>query len=235
MRFLFFILFYFTFILIFAQNDTHVKIGDDSKAKVTEKNEQQTEEISANENTDDDFDAVSFVFQLGAWIPLDELKKTFTINLNYGLRFGIKIRHNIALQLGLSLFVPKKSNEFNYLIDSISYSTKSEQKTNGFIGAWINHYTYSANKKILFEKYIGIGSAFIQTDIPNPEPKNNGDDYYSVRAVNLNFGIAFNKISRSGNKWGWFIEYNFAPYYASGSVDTSFGNSNIITGLQFSL
>ncbi|MCF6240166.1 MAG: hypothetical protein L3J74_02325 [Bacteroidales bacterium] len=234
MRFLLLILFSISFALICAQNDTHVKIGKDSKAKV-ESSENQSNQISIKTNKKDDFAPANFVFQLGAWIPVDYLKNTFDINTNYALRFGIKLRQNMVLQLGMSFFVPKTSNDFKYLIDSVSYTTKSSQKTNGFIGAWINHSKLSANKNILFEKYIGIGSAFIQTDIPNPKAKNDRDKYYSVRAVNLNFGFAINKITRSITKWGWFIEYNFAPYYASRHVSTMFGNSNVITGLQFSL
>ena len=233
MRYFFLIYFLLGFVLINAQNDTHSIAGADSKVKPENSdNEPKTE---YNIKKEEDFSVPSFLVNIGAWYPLGDLQKTFDVSINYGIRFGLRVNPHVAVQLGLSLFVPKNSSDFEYKLDSLIYITKSENKANGFIGAWFNHYNWSRNKKIMFEKYIGVGAAFIQTDIPNPEPSNSGDEYYNVRTVNLSFGIVLSKISREKNLWGWFVEYNFAPYYTSGHVETSFGTSSIVTGLQFSL
>ncbi len=241
MRFYLIILLIASGIYVQAQEDTRKNFGEDSFVKkqepeINENKKQIKPEINNIENTKQDYQqAMSFVMQIGAWLPLGYLENTFDVSPAYGLRLGFRMSRNVTMQFGLNLFVPKESSEFDVKINNQTYSTTSQGKANGSIGTWFTHYTLSRNKKVLFEKYIGVGVGFIQLDLVNPLAALDENQYYSMRTVNLNFGFALSSVMRRHSKWGIFVEYNFTPYYTSGFVETSFGSNSISVGLQYSL
>ncbi|MEE9408937.1 MAG: hypothetical protein V3V28_12780 [Polaribacter sp.] len=175
---------------------------------------------------------MTFSVQVGVWIPLGNLKKTFNLNPSIGFKIGVPIAKNLRIEGGTIINVPLKSEVFEYFDKDKSFFTKSKNTVNGTLGVWLKHENIF-NEKYFLDKYFGIGVGFIQTDEKKINSKNENDQWYGVESVNFNFGLEIRKIAFIKRSIGIFIEYNFTPYTIFKNVSNDFGNSSISTGLSY--
>jgi len=175
---------------------------------------------------------MSITIQGGIWKPLGNLDRTFDLNPNIGLKWGLPITKQLRIELGTSINIPINSESFEYTTDDTTFIANSKNTVNGFLGLWVSNENRISTKLIL-NKYFGLGIGFIQTNNKEPTLKNGNGNNYSIETVNLNFGIGLRKIVFIKRSIGLYLEYNFSPYSLFGKVNNNFGYSSIITGVSY--
>ncbi len=175
---------------------------------------------------------MTFNIQVGAWIPIGNLKKTFKTNPSISFKISTPISKKLRIEFGSTINVPLNSEPFEYFDKEESFFVKSKNTINGTLGVWVSHEN-KLTKKYLLNKYFGIGVGFIQTDKKKLNSKKENDNWYSVETINFNFGFAFRKVAFKKRPIGIFIEYNFTPYQIFKNVKKDFGNSSLNTGISY--
>ena len=175
---------------------------------------------------------MTFTVQAGVWIPMGDLKKTFTSSPNLGFRFGVPVSESLRVDLGASINMPLDSKHFEYNDNGNRFLAKSEETINGILGVWLAQET-RLDHRFIFSRYVGLGVGFIQTDTRKNDTEDENDEWFGVETLNVNFGLSINRIITNKKAIGLFIEYNYAPYALFNKVDEGFGNRYVITGLQY--
>lgn len=175
---------------------------------------------------------MTFTVQVGAWLPMGDLRETFSTSPNLGFRFGFPVSEFLRIDLGASVNVPLNAESFEYNDRGNRFIAKSENTVNGILGIWLANET-RVNTNFIFSRYVGLGVGFIQTDTKKFDTADGTDEWFGVETVNLNIGISLSRIVLENNAIGVFIEYNYAPYSLFNRVNKGFGNRYIITGLQY--
>lgn len=192
----------------------------------------QNEDVNQISEFDTWNNGMTFTIQAGVWIPMGDLKKTFTSSPNLGFRFGFPVSQTLRIDLGASINMPLDSKHFEYNDHGNRFTAKSENTINGILGVWLAQET-RFNNHFIFSRYVGLGVGFIQTDTKKFDTEDGTDEWFGVETMNINLGISISRIVMKKNAIGIFVEYNYAPYALFNKVDKGFGNRYVITGLQF--
>jgi hypothetical protein len=206
----------------------------------------------AQESKSDSTKYERYKFETGILIPLGNLKEKLEVSQQIGFWYRTRIEHNDMLDFGINLYVPTKSNPFNYKGKDSTYSVKPRGLL-GNVGVRANKlYTFKIkNETTTLEWSSSIGYHFLFfddvenriLDKKNPKSeiellKQNEEDRENnvVRLPNpylkglsslyLGQGIAVNY-----NHFGMYCHYNFTPYnWFSKRIDAGFGNSSLSIG-----
>lgn len=218
------------FNLATAQDESTEKISTTK----TDSIDAQNKKIQTDTLTEYDYwnYGITCTIQGGIWKPLGSLQETFSLNPNIGFKWGFPITRQIRIAFGASINIPIDSEPFDFFIDDSTHQVNSQNTANGIFGFWIGHET-QLKEKYFFDKYIGIGVGFIQTDKKKENPSDENDNLHSVQTINLNFGIAVRRKVFRKRSLGFFLEYNYAPYHMLNRVKKDFGNSYLLTGITY--
>jgi len=150
----------------------------------------------------------------GAFIPLDNLKNTLSINPHFGLYFGFPFTEQYRIDLGISAFIPVNRKELEYFLPNETLSGKPS--FGGTMGIWASRTDLLKNCWAIDNRF-GTGFGFLETNIPDSESKY---EYYAAETIFFNFGTGI----RKGNI-GLSLNYFFVPYNAfKKNFKTNFGS-----------
>ena len=152
---------------------------------------------------------------VGAFIPLDNLKNTFGVSPHLELYIGYPLTERYRIDMGMSASIPVNSKELEYLLPNETLSGKPEFC--GTIGMWASRVDLLKNCWTI-DNRIGTGLCFLQTSIPDPDSKY--DENYDAKTIFLSFGTGVRKGSI-----GLSFNYFFVPYNAfKKKFKTNFGS-----------
>ena len=152
---------------------------------------------------------------VGAFIPLDNLKNTFGVSPHLELYIGYPLTERYRIDMGMSASIPVNSKELEYLLPNETLSGKPE--FSGTIGMWASRIDLLKNCWTI-DNRIGTGLCFLQTSIPDSDSKY--DENYDAKTIFLSFGTGVRKGSI-----GLSFNYFFVPYNAfKKRFKTNFGS-----------
>ncbi len=180
-------------------------------------------------------DHTFLTFQPGMWVPLGNLRKTFTASPSFTLKFGNVplYKDKILLDVGLNCWFPSHTTPFNFHEKDTALVARGSN-VNVNVSAYGVYRIPLANKMSL-NPYLGLGVATLGTGESKPKKKDADEkeaaDRYSVTTFNINPGISFKSIVANGHAIGFFVEYNFSGYTWTDQLDKNFGGSAFQFGI----
>lgn len=169
----------------------------------------------------------------GIWQPLGNLGETFYPAASFGFFQNIESDKEFKLKVGALVNAIGKSGTYDFVTRDSTFQTETEGSGNAIIGLWLMHTTTKWDSKIILDKVVGLGLNNLYTNTNNPNLKGKGN--YSFETINLSAGVNFWFLSKKMNPIGFFLNYNFSPYFLFGRVKRGFGNSSLIFGFQYNL
>ncbi len=168
----------------------------------------------------------TFRFDLGAFIPLDNLKNTVGISPAPAIYFGFPFHENYRADLGASLFIPLKKRELEYFLPDTTLTGKAD--LSGTMGLWVSRMDMLKNNWY-FENRLGTGLGIFQTNIPTNKPREENDSVYGSETVFFCIGTGVRKGS-----FGLSMNYYLVPYNAfSQNLKPDFGKQYLTIGTYF--
>jgi len=174
---------------------------------------------------------MTFRFDAGAFIPLDNLNNTLSTSPHLALYFGFPITEKYRIDLGASIFIPINYNRLEYSIsDTILTGNPS---LSGTMGLWVTR-IHRFNNKYFWDNRIGTGLGFFQTDIKTNKPKDENDSVYSSETIFLNIGTGIRKIVLRKRSIGLAANYFYVPYNLfEKHLSSNFGNQYMTISISY--
>ena len=170
---------------------------------------------------------------MGVWEPLARKVQIFKAAPTFRFGAEVAISNRLLLRGGVTVTWIQNSREYSYRVDGQDFSTKTSQTGSANIGVDVIRQFHLKPFRIIFEPFIGLGVSNFYTEIPHKKFK---DRSYEVVSPVATLGFAVTQRSKwSGINYGYFVEYNYAPYHWFGKVTKAFGNKSLRAGVQINL
>lgn len=177
--------------------------------------------------------ASSFSLEVNTFVPIGDLSKSLKQSVGIGFYFGFPIDRRTRIDLGTSLFFPKTRRNIRYSIGGKTLDGGAMMS--GVLGVWGTRVKRVGNQWY-WDKKIGLGMGFFQTDIETGKPKEENDSVYGVetfflsagttlrtRLFNSNIGIKFDYFLTPYNLFKKRLPTNFGMQYATVGLIYGFG------------
>ena len=164
------------------------------------------------------------------FMPTAEFINTLNDSFGVGLYFGLPISNRFRIELGTSLFFPDEKQTIRYFNEG--EILEGGPGLSGALGFWGTHVT-PLKDNLVWDKRIGFGLGFFQTDIETGNPEEDNDSVYGAETLFLSIGTGIRARVYRRNV-GFKLEYFFVPYNLfKKHFESGFGSSYLTLGLSF--
>lgn len=177
---------------------------------------------------------VNYIFSIdvNTFIPTGHLKNTLDENIGLGFYFGLPVSKSMRIDLGTSLFFPKTNKKIVFFNND--EVLEGGAITSGALGVWVTH-VKPIGKSWSWEKRLGLGVGFFQTDIETGKPREENDRVYGAETISFSIGTGVRARVFKRNI-GVKLDYFYVPYNLfKKKFPSNFGDQYLTLGLTFGI
>jgi hypothetical protein len=172
----------------------------------------------------------SITIQIGTMLPIGQLSDNLDVSPQFGVYLGVPINHSYRIDLGVNLFFPQEKEPIKYFTGS--ETLEGGTLISGALGCSLTK-VKRIGEKLYWDKKVGLGLGFFQTDIETGKEKEENDSVYSSETIYLNFGTALRTEIFKSNI-GLELNYFLSPYNLfKKSLPRKFGNQYLTLALSY--
>ena len=171
-----------------------------------------------------------FTIQTGVMIPIDNLSNYIAPSPQLGFSFGFPIDSSHRIDLGTSIY-------FAQDIQTIQYFKEDEVLEGGASTSGVLTISLSKvkriGKKLYWDRTLGTGLGFFQTDIETGKPEEENDSLYGSETLFISIGTALRTEIFKSNI-GLELDYFLVPYnLIKKRLPRDFGMQYVTLGLSY--
>ena len=176
------------------------------------------------------FFPVSFNLFPGIYLPIGKLSEYYYPGFQFGFSLELMISKKIRIEY---VIVPRFMNNKNqievYVNDTI---LKTNTPMSGSIGGSLSYNLYK-NKHIFLELFSGLAWEPIDTEIIDPNPKNDKDSLLDISTMGFSIGINTWINTFRNHNFGVKTVYNYAGYNRDKILKSNIGGHSFSVSLVY--